>query len=156
MRTLIVEDDFTSRLLLQSFLSKYGECHIAVNGKEAVDAFSAAQKAANQYDLICMDIMMPEMDGQTAVKEIRALEEAGGTLSTNGVKIIMTTALDDVKNVVQSFKSLCDVYLFKPIDTGKLLGHMRDLHLVDPSNFAAKPAGAVLDLSAGSGTPAKR
>jgi two-component system chemotaxis response regulator CheY len=70
------------------------------------------------------------MDGQTAVKEIRALEEAGGTLSTQGVKIIMTTALDDVKNVVQSFKSLCDAYLFKPIDTGKLLAHLREFDLV--------------------------
>jgi len=130
MRTLIVEDDFTSRLLLQSFLSKYGECHVAVNGKEALAAFRAAQESGQKYDLICMDIMMPEMDGQTAVKEIRALEEAGGTLSTKGAKIIMTTALSDVQNIIQSFKSLSDAYLFKPIDTGKLLGHMRDLHLI--------------------------
>jgi len=130
MRTLIVEDDFTSRLLLQSLLSRYGECQIAVNGKEAVTAFRAAQESGQKYDLICMDIMMPEMDGQTALKEIRALEEAGGTLSTHGVKIIMTTALDDVRNVVQSYKSLCDAYLFKPIDSGKLLAHLRDLYLV--------------------------
>jgi two-component system, chemotaxis family, chemotaxis protein CheY len=130
MRTLIVEDDFTSRLLLQAFLSRYGECHIAVNGKEALTAFREAQESGQKYDLVCMDIMMPEMDGQTAVKEIRALEEAGGTLSTHGVKIIMTTALDDVKNLVQSFKSLCDAYLFKPIDTGKLLAHLRDFYLV--------------------------
>ena len=130
MRTLIVEDDFTCRLLLQSFLAQYGECPIAVNGKEAVAAFRAAQESGQLYDLICMDIMMPEMDGQTAVREIRALEEATGTLSTRGARIIMTTALDDVKNVVQSFKSLCDAYLFKPIDTGKLLGHIKDLHLV--------------------------
>ena len=130
MRTLIVEDDFTCRLLLQSFLAQYGECHIAVNGKEAVAAFRAAQESGQLYVLICMDIMMPEMDGQTAVREIRALEEAAGTLSTRGARIIMTTALDDVKNVVQSFKSLCDAYLFKPIDTGKLLGHIKDLHLV--------------------------
>jgi two-component system chemotaxis response regulator CheY len=130
MRTLIVEDDFTSRLLLQSFLSPYGDCHIAVNGREAVAAFRAAQESGQAYDLICMDIMMPEMDGQMAVKKIRALEEAGGTLSTNGVKIIMTTALNDAKNVVEAFKALCDVYLFKPIDTGKLLSHLRDLRLV--------------------------
>jgi two-component system chemotaxis response regulator CheY len=130
MRALIVEDDFTCRLLLQSFLAPYGECHIAVNGKEAVAAFRTAQQSGQPYDLICMDIMMPEMDGQDAVREIRALEEAGGTLSTRGAKIIMTTALDDVKNVVQSFKSLCDACLFKPIDTGKLLGHIKDLHLV--------------------------
>jgi|SRR5271166_234819 len=130
MRTLIVEDDFTSRLLLQSFLSKYGECHIAVNGKEAVAAFRAAQEHGSLYDLICMDIMIPEMDGQTAVKEIRALEQVRGTSSTHGAKIIMTTALDDVENVVEAFKSLCDAYVFKPIDTGKLLGHMKSLNLI--------------------------
>jgi len=130
MRTLIVEDDFTSRLLLQTFLAKYGECHVAINGKEAVAAFRTSEANGQHYDLICMDIMMPEMDGQAAVKEIRAIEEAGGTTSTNGAKIIMTTALDDVKNVVQSFQSLCDAYLFKPIDAAKLLGHMRDFHLI--------------------------
>jgi two-component system chemotaxis response regulator CheY len=101
-----------------------------LNGKGALTAFRAAQETGQKYDLICMDIMMPEMDGKTAVKEIRALEEAGGTLSTHGVKIIMTTALDDVKNVVQSFKSLCDAYMFKPIDTGKLLAHLREFDLV--------------------------
>jgi two-component system, chemotaxis family, chemotaxis protein CheY len=130
MRTLIVEDDFTSRLLLQTFLSPYGECHIAVNGKEAVQAFRAAQESGRNYDLLCVDIMMPEMDGQEAIKQIRALEEDDGIQSTDGVKIIMTTALDDVRNVVQSFQALCDAYVFKPIDTGKLIGHIRDFHLI--------------------------
>ncbi|MFY9978728.1 MAG: response regulator [Candidatus Sulfotelmatobacter sp.] len=130
MRTLIVEDDFTSRLLLQSFLAQYGECHIAVNGTEAVAAFRAALENQQPYDLICMDIMMPEMDGQAAIQEIRAIEEAGGIISSNGAKIIMTTALDDVKNVVQSFRSLCDAYLFKPVDTGKLRDHIRTLDLL--------------------------
>jgi two-component system chemotaxis response regulator CheY len=41
MHTLIVEDDFTSRLLLQTFLSRYGECFVAVNGQEAVERLSA-------------------------------------------------------------------------------------------------------------------
>jgi two-component system chemotaxis response regulator CheY len=95
-----------------------------------MEAFGAAQENGRPYDLICMDILMPEMDGQTAIKEIRAREEAMGTPPANGVKIIMTTAVDDAKNVVESFQSLCDAYLFKPIDTGKLLGHIRDLHLV--------------------------
>ena len=130
MRTLIVEDDFTSRLLLQTFLTPYGECHIAVNGQEAVAAFRAARKSGEYYDLICMDIMMPEMDGQAAVQEIRSIEEAGGTLSSSGVKIIMTTAVDDAKSVMKSFKSLCDAYLFKPIDTQKLLFHITEFHLV--------------------------
>ncbi|HUK23692.1 MAG TPA: response regulator [Terriglobales bacterium] len=130
MRSLIVEDDFTSRLLLQTFLARYGDCHVAVNGKEAVEAFRIAKDTGRDYNLICMDIMMPEMDGQTAVRQIRALEEGEGTMSSSGVKIVMVTALDDVKNVVESFKALCDAYLFKPVDTAKLLGELKTLGLV--------------------------
>jgi two-component system chemotaxis response regulator CheY len=130
MRTLIVEDDFTSRLLLQTFLSRYGECHVAINGKEAVEAFRESQKNGTKYDLICMDIMMAEMDGQTTVREIRALEEANGTLSSNRAKIMMVTALDDVKNVMKSFKALCDAYLFKPVDTAQLVNHLKALALI--------------------------
>jgi two-component system chemotaxis response regulator CheY len=131
MKTLIVEDDFTSRLLLQTFLSRYGECHIAVNGKEAVEAFRVATDVAPQYDLICMDILMPEMDGKEAVSQVRALEAARGILSTSGVKIIMTTAVTDVKDLIQSFRELCDAYLIKPINTADLLRELRSLHLVE-------------------------
>ena len=91
MKTLIVEDDFTSRLFLQTVLARYGECHIAVSGMEALEAFRIATDHESPYDLICMDIMMPEMDGKEAVKQVRAMEEARGISSINGAKIIMTT-----------------------------------------------------------------
>ena len=121
LRMLLVEDDFASRLVLQTFLSRYGECHIAVNGREAVEAFRSAMEMGQRYDLICMDIMMPEMDGREAVRQVRALEEAKGILSTYGSKIVMTTAVDDVREVIRCFRELCDAYLIKPIDLGKLL-----------------------------------
>jgi two-component system chemotaxis response regulator CheY len=130
MKTLIVEDDFTSRLLLQTFLSRYGECHIAVNGREAVEAVRSALERGERYDLICMDIMMPEMDGREAVKQVRALEEERGTLSTCGAKIIMTTAVNDVREVARCFEELCDAYLVKPIDLSKLLKQVRSYQLV--------------------------
>src|SRR5258707_1064845 len=113
MKTLIVEDDFTSRLLLQEILKEYGETHIAVNGKEAVEAVVAATEAHQPYDLVCMDIMMPEMDGFEALKIIRDMEEAREICHPYGVKVFMTTALDGLKNVSQAFRSLCDVYLLK-------------------------------------------
>ena len=130
LRVLLVEDDFSNRLLLQTFLSRYGECHVAVNGKEAVAAFRKAQERGRQYDLVCMDIMMPEMDGREAVRQIRALEEARGIFSTHGAKIIMTTAVNDFKEVSRCFGELCDAYLTKPIDLRKLLNHMKAWELV--------------------------
>lgn len=125
LRILLVEDDFSSRLLLQAFLSGYGECHIAVNGREAVEAVRSALEHGQRYDLISMDIMMPELDGREAVRQIRALEEEFGILSTYGAKIIMTTAVDEVKEVARCFHELCDSYLTKPIDLAKLLGQMK-------------------------------
>jgi two-component system chemotaxis response regulator CheY len=129
VRVLLVEDDFVGRLLLQTFLSRYGECHVAVNGREAVEAFRAALEQGQKYDLICMDIMMPEMDGREAVRQMRALEESRGILSSSGVKIIMTTAVDDVREVSRCFKELCDAYLVKPIDLDQLLRLMKSYQL---------------------------
>jgi two-component system, chemotaxis family, chemotaxis protein CheY len=129
LKLLLAEDDFASRLLLQTYLSKFGECHVAVNGAEAVQAFRMKLERGERYDLICMDIMMPEMDGREAVRQIRALEEEHGILSTAGVKIVMTTAVDDVKEVIRCFHELCDAYLVKPIDLAKLEERMRAYNL---------------------------
>ncbi len=130
MKTLIVEDDFTNRLLLQAFLSRYGDCHLAVNGEEAVQAFESANVQNSPYDLICMDMLMPGMNGREVVIRLRALEQSRGVLSDAGVKIIMTTAVRDMKEIFASFQALCDAYIFKPIDTGQLLEHLRAFHLV--------------------------
>ncbi len=130
MKSLVVEDDFTSRFLLQTVLSRFGECHIAVNGLEAIQAVEASQKLSAPYDFICMDIMMPEMDGQQALRRIRDLELQSGTVSTNGAKIVMTTALDQPREVFAAFYELCDDYLVKPIDTRRLIDILHEHRLI--------------------------
>jgi two-component system chemotaxis response regulator CheY len=130
MRALIAEDDFTSRLLMQKLLAPYGESHVAINGREALEAFKAARLKRRPYDLICLDIMMPEMDGQTVLREIRAIEEGAGTRHERRVKILMTTALKDAKNVMTAFRELCDGYLVKPIDKAKLLKYLAELGFI--------------------------
>ena len=130
MKTLIVEDNFTSRLFLQEVLKVYGPCHIAVNGKEAMEAVCSALETGEPYDLVCLDIMMPEMDGQETLKHIRSQEKAWGILSSNGAKVVMTTALDDPKSIDKAFYNLCDAYALKPIDKGKLLDTLRTLKLI--------------------------
>lgn len=116
MRILVAEDDFSARLVLQRLLKDYGSVDVAVDGREAVEAFRAALEAGEPYRLVCLDIMMPDLDGQEALRQMRALEAERGIRSTCGAKIVMTTALDDPKTVVEAFKGLCDTYLVKPID----------------------------------------
>lgn len=131
MKALIAEDDFTSRLLMQKLLSQHGaESHIAINGKEAVTAFRQSLLEQAPYDLVCMDIMMPEMDGQTALREIRQIEMGYGIQAGDGAKIIMTSALRDPKNVATAFKEFCDAYLPKPIDKAKFADELRTLGLI--------------------------
>lgn len=130
MNTLIVDDDFTSRLLLQEILKVHGPTHMAVNGKEAIEALRVARESGNPYDLVCLDIMMPEMNGQEALQVLRADEEKAGILAGNGVKVVMTTALRDGDNIVESFTEACDAYLVKPIDRVKLLEELRKLELI--------------------------
>jgi two-component system, chemotaxis family, chemotaxis protein CheY len=127
---LIVEDDFTSRLLLQEILKRYGAAHVAVNGREAVEAVSAALAGGQAYDLVCLDIMMPEMDGYEALEKIRGLESAWGIQPSRGVKVLVTTALDRVRNVAQAFRGLCDAYLVKPIDAAMLQEQLRKFELI--------------------------
>jgi len=131
MKILIVEDDLTSQMLLLEFLRDYGQTHVAINGEEAAEAVSISLEQKDPYDLICLDIMMPKVDGHEALKKIREMEESEGILSTKGSKIVMTTALDDLKNVTESYKNLCDGYLAKPIDGKKLIGELKKLELVE-------------------------
>ena len=130
MKTLVVDDELTSRILLQNILSRYGECHVAVTGEESVEAFRLALAEAAPYDLICMDIRMPGMDGVEAVRQIRTLEAEDGVLSSNGTKIIMQTTINYPKDIVQSFHALCDAYLLKPIGAASLIGELRKMSLI--------------------------
>lgn len=130
MKALIVEDDLTSRLILQEIMKNYGTVHVAVNGQEAVDAVRLALEAGDPYDLICLDILMPEMDGHEALEAIRKMEEENGFVYKSGSKIIMTTALDDLKNVTSAYSGLCDGYLTKPIEKAKLEKELSKLALI--------------------------
>ncbi len=75
MRILLAEDDLTSRMFMQKYLSRYGECDVVMNGLEAIDKVERSIQDNKMYDFICLDIMMPKVNGLTALKEIRKLEK---------------------------------------------------------------------------------
>jgi len=138
MKCLIVEDDFAARKLLQIFLSDYGDCFIAVNGNEAVEAVQEALNEGKPYDLICLDIMMPEMDGHQALKAIRRIEGEYGIGGLDSVKVIMTTALNKSENVFGAFRSGCEAYIVKPVIKEKLLEEMEKLDLMTKKSICHK------------------
>jgi two-component system chemotaxis response regulator CheY len=131
MRILIVEDDFVGRKVMHQLLLEYGECDVAVDGVEAVKAFELAWAANQPYEVMFLDIMMPNMSGHEALKIIRDREKERGVTPQNEVRVIMTSALDDVKNVTQSFfQGGASAYLVKPIERRKVIEELRKLGLV--------------------------
>ena len=112
MRILIVEDDFASRKFMMNFMSAYGDCDGTVDGMEAVEAYMMALEDEQPYDLICLDVMMPVMDGYEATAEIRKV--------SSNVPIIAVTAYAFAQDEQRIIKSGFDAYTAKPIN-GKVL-----------------------------------
>lgn len=130
MKILIAEDDLVSRKYLNKVLSQYGECDLVVDGLEAIDAYMMSMREKEPYDLICLDIMMPKIDGVKVLKTIRDLEKQENVAIEEKTKIIMTTALGETKVVQTSFDYGCDAYASKPIDVAKMLDVMKKIGLV--------------------------
>lgn len=131
MKILLAEDDFVTRRFMIEFLSGYGECDATVDGMEAVDAFLMALEDGEPYDLACLDIMMPVLDGYQVLRNIRNLENDRGIAPEDQVKVIMTTALNDEENVKMAFDLGCSVYSGKPINKEKFEQALKKLGLID-------------------------
>ncbi|MDA3832862.1 MAG: response regulator [Spirochaetales bacterium] len=132
MNVLIVEDDAVSREILKAILGDYSHCDEAENGQIAVEKYRASLESGVPYDLICLDIMMPVMDGQAALREIRRVEAEKGIGGRDLVKVVMTTALEDPQNVMEAFvKGACEAYLTKPILPGKIVQLLVDFGLIE-------------------------
>ena len=131
LRMLIVEDEFLSRKLVGHYIEKYGKYDVAVNGEEAINAVLAAYEEGNPYDVVFLDIMMPDKNGLAVLKEIRELETRRGVGVSDGLKVIMTTALGDAKSVMEAFRSQCEAYITKPYTEEAFSSQLRKLGLVE-------------------------
>jgi len=122
VRCLVVDDDELGRELIAGYLEGVAECMMAENGLQAVEMFRDAFEGGNPYDLIILDIVMPEMDGHTAAREIRMIEKEWGVSINNGVSIIVLSSLNTPKDVIQAYVSARSAaHLVKPVQPDKLL-----------------------------------
>jgi two-component system chemotaxis response regulator CheY len=130
MKSLIVDDIGTIQRLLSHMLKEFGSCEYAQNGLEALEKQKDAFKAGKTFDLICLDIMMPEMDGLNTLKMIRSFEQEHGINGDQKTKIVMITALNQENYVSTAMKAGCDGYILKPIFREKLLKELVKLKLI--------------------------
>ncbi len=140
MRILVVEDDYISRRLLCRYLEPYGKCEEAVNGHEGVDAVRRAIDAGQQFDLICLDIMMPGMDGQQVLVLLRQMEAENGMPLGKGAKVIMTSAMEDNQYIMQALNASADGYVVKPIEKRRFIETLKETGLL--MEMPAKPVEA--------------
>ncbi len=130
MRILIVEDDADASRLLTKYLEPIGDFDFAVNGKEAVRSFRKSFREEYPFDLVCLDIMMPELDGLDTLHAIRKVEEREGVQIGEGCKVLMISALSDDNTIFTSFMRLCDGYIVKPIDRKQLYSKLAEIELL--------------------------
>ena len=127
---MIAQGDLNSRRLLKNLLSAHGECDIAVDGQEVIQAFKAAHQEKAPYDLLCLDILLPDNNGLETWNNIRAYEKKHEIHGANLFKIIMSSVLDSFQNIGVSFQEECEVYQSKPVTKEKLDQILRQFGLV--------------------------
>jgi CheY-like chemotaxis protein len=111
-KILLVDDSSTTLLMEQMLFARYANYNLIVarDGREAIE-----KALAEQPDLILMDVIMPNMDGFNACREMRKMEKL------RRVPIILVTSRGEPANVENGFASGCNDYLTKPIDGPELL-----------------------------------
>lgn len=131
MKCLIADDEITNRFMLLNLMSKYFYCDVAVNGREAFEAFERAHQEGKPYDLICLDVIMPEMDGHQVLMLIREMERSLGLKAEQMAKVIVMSAFVESEEVNDVFENTeYNAYMGKPITKQDYLKQIEKFGLI--------------------------
>jgi two-component system chemotaxis response regulator CheY len=129
MRFLVVDDEYLALNRLKALLKPYGECDAAIHANQACGMFRVALSTKRPYDLVTIDIDMPETSGTELLRLVREMEDAAGI---RPAKIIMVSASSSYQNVYQSIAHKCDDFIVKPVEKEVLHNKLQALGLVEP------------------------
>ena len=129
MRILVVDDDAPNRKLLMDIASKIGECEGVDGGQEALSAFKKAWEDWRPFDLIFLDVLMPDMDGRQVLLKIRETEKDKKISEQHQARVIMVTGISEEDTVIDCLKNGCDEFLVKPIDIKLVVEKIKKLGL---------------------------
>ena len=126
-KVLIADDSASIRESLSGILAPLADCHIATNGREAVNLIKMTQAIEKGFDIVMMDIIMPEKDGLTAVKEIREYEAMMGWSEDEVLTIILITTLAEPSRILIAQKECgANGYIAKPFTRNAVLQILKD------------------------------
>jgi two-component system chemotaxis response regulator CheY len=149
MRALIVEDDPVSRKLLEFILTPYAQCETVADGAAAVKAYQTALKNRKPFHLVCMDILLPGMDGHQALEQIRQIEAKRGLAPQKCAKAVMVSAHNEMKNVTRSFfQGQALTFISKPYTEDEIVGELKKFGLIKDKIPKKKAAPATDEAEA--------
>ena len=116
MKILVVDDDSVSRKVLLKALETFGQCEEAEDGREATAAFKQAWDESSPFDLLMLDLSMPDMDGKEVIQQIRGLEKDMKVPNQGQTKIVMVTSHSEEDTVLACLRAGCNDFIVKPVD----------------------------------------
>jgi len=129
LRALIVEDDDTTRLLLSAMLSRYATCQSVQNGSQALEACAKALQTEDPYELITLDLVLPDLDGLAVLRGVRGLESEHAPSGTPARVLIVTGARVDPGGD-HDIREGREAWLLKPLRERSLVEKLQELGLL--------------------------
>lgn len=122
-KVLIIDDNYVDLEFLREILKDLAETYLAVNGREAFQGYMVARECGHPFDLILLDMVMPEMDGVEFLASVREVEKQEGVPLERATPIIVVTGIE--QPFMQKFNRGCDDYVLKPVDVALLREKVR-------------------------------
>lgn len=133
MKSIVVDDDKICGNIFKTELLKYGQCDFVDNGKSALEAYKESIEQGCPYQLMVLDIIMPEMDGGEVLRSIRRLEAEKNIWEMDRLRIIITTAFDDWYNrkiIISKLNPLYETHFIKSSDMIEFTDKVHELGFV--------------------------
>ncbi len=130
LKFLIVDADFDSRKKFQKILSHYGECDVAFNGLEALNAFARAHHEDDPYHLIFLDMEMQDLEGPQGMKKIRQWEKSRAIPLSQGVKIILLSTEFPPEAITCLLEPGYETCMEKPVTRERLAQAFQQIHYI--------------------------
>jgi putative nucleotidyltransferase with HDIG domain len=145
VKILIVDDDPVTRSLLKKQISDLAECREAESGQAAVEAYRDSLEKNDPFQIITLDIMMPDMDGQKVLETIRGIEKEKNLTKKERVRILMISSRSDKETIITCVRLGCDDYIAKPFERDIIIKKMKKLGLSIQDEKAAKESQSLQD-----------